>query len=115
MPTAGNSRKYLLTNWEGYKKYKSAMVYSDKVHFSKLMTLPAWMLGEIMNEVNDRYQSVKEVNSYLGVSCDTVFRWVETHLMPVHRMELIFKFTIFKIDAWVKGWWSSRKQQKDDL
>jgi excisionase family DNA binding protein len=39
-----------------------------------------------MNEMTDRWLSVKEICSYMGVSSDTVYRWVETHEMPVHRM-----------------------------
>jgi len=72
------------------------------------------MLGEIMNEMTDRWLSVKEICSYMGVSSDTVYRWVETHEMPVHRMGRLFKFKISEIDAWVKAGGASRKQQKDD-
>jgi excisionase family DNA binding protein len=85
-----------------------------KVLYLALMPLPVWMLGEIMNEMSDRWLSVKEICSYMGVSSDTVYRWVETHEMPVHRMGRLFKFKISEIDAWVKAGGASRKQQKDD-
>lgn len=79
-----------------------------------LIPLPVWMLGEIMNEMTDRWLSVKEICSYMGVSSDTVYRWVETHEMPVHRMGRLFKFKISEIDAWVKAGGASRKQPKDE-
>ena len=72
------------------------------------------MLGEIMNEMSDRWLSVKEICSYMGVSSDTVYRWVETHEMPFHRMGRLFKFKISEIDAWVKAGGASRKPHKDD-
>lgn len=67
-----------------------------------------------MNEMNDRWLSVKEICSYMGISSDTVYRCVETHEIPVHRMGRLFKFKITEIDAWVKAVGASRKQQKDD-
>jgi excisionase family DNA binding protein len=50
----------------------------------------------------------------MGVSSDTVYRWVETHEMPVHRMGRLLKFKISEIDAWVKAGGASRKQPKDE-
>jgi len=85
-----------------------------KVLYLALMPLPVWMLGEIMNEMTDRWLSVKEICSYMGVSSDTVYRWVETHAMPVHRMGRLFKFKISEIDAWVKAGGACRKLQKHD-
>ena len=67
-----------------------------------------------MNEMSDRWLSVKEICSYMGVSSDTVYRWVETHEMPVHRRGRLFKFKISEIDDWVKAGGASRKQQTDD-
>jgi excisionase family DNA binding protein len=85
-----------------------------KVLYLALMPLQVLMLGEIMNEMSDRWLSAKEICSYMGVSSDTVYRWVETHEMPVHRMGRLFKFKISEIDAWVKAGGASRKQQKVD-
>ncbi len=68
-----------------------------------------------MNEMTDRWLSVKEICKFMGVSSYTVYRWVETHEMPVHRMGRLFKIKISEIDAWVKAGEASRKQQKDDI
>ena len=84
-----------------------------KVLILALIPLPVWMLGEIMKEMSDRWLSVKEICSYMGVSSDTVYRCVETHEMPVHRMGRLFKFKISEIDAWVKAGGASRKQPED--
>ncbi len=67
-----------------------------------------------MNEMIDRWLSVKEICSYMGVSSDTVYRWIETHEMPVHRMGRLFKFKISEIDAWVKAGGASCKRKKVD-
>jgi len=39
-----------------------------------------------MAEMEDRWLSVDEIGKYLGVSSDTVYRWIDKHAMPAHRM-----------------------------
>lgn len=67
-----------------------------------------------MNEMTDRWLSVKEICSYMGVRSETAYRWVETHIMSVHRMGHLSKFKISEIDAWVKACGANRKQLKDE-
>jgi len=85
-----------------------------KVLYLALMPLSVWMLGEIMNEMTDRWLSVKEICSYMSVSDDTAYRWVKTHEMPTPKIGQLFKFKISEIAAWVKAGGASRKQQKVD-
>jgi len=67
-----------------------------------------------MNYLLDRWLSIKEICVYLGVSDDTVYRWVKIHEMPTPKMGQLFKFNISEIAAWVKAVGASRKQQKVD-
>jgi len=67
-----------------------------------------------MNYLLDRWLSIKKICVYLGVSDDTVYRWVKTHEMPTSKMGQLFKFKISEIAAWVKAGGASRKQQKVD-
>lgn len=55
-----------------------------------------------MNEMEDRWLSVDEISKHLGVSIDTVYRWIERHSMPAHRMGRLWKFKKDEIDSWVK-------------
>ncbi len=56
-----------------------------------------------MNHLEDRWLSVKEICEYLGVSSDTVYRWIEFHKMPTHKMGRLWKFKKDEIDEWVKA------------
>jgi excisionase family DNA binding protein len=38
-----------------------------------------------MNEMEDRWLSITEICKY-GVSNDTVYKWIDKHEMPAHRM-----------------------------
>jgi len=55
-----------------------------------------------MVEIEDRWQSVDEICKYLGVSSDTVYRWIDRFSMPAHRMGRLWKFKKDEVDEWVK-------------
>jgi len=39
-----------------------------------------------MAEIDDRWLSVDEICKYLGIGKDSVYKWIDTHGMPAHRM-----------------------------
>ncbi len=53
--------------------------------------------------MEDRWLSVDEIGKYLGVSSDTVYRWIAKYEMPAHRMGRLWKFKKDETDEWVKG------------
>lgn len=55
-----------------------------------------------MADVQDRWLSVEEIGQHLGVSGDTVYRWVDRSAMPVHKMGRKRELKRDQVDAWVK-------------
>ncbi|MDP7608940.1 MAG: helix-turn-helix domain-containing protein [Candidatus Marinimicrobia bacterium] len=53
--------------------------------------------------MNDRYLSVAEICTYLGVKRDTVYKWISKKKLPAHRIGKLWKFKISEIDDWVKN------------
>ena len=53
--------------------------------------------------MNDRWLSLAEIASYLGVSKDSVYRWVETRDMPAQKIGRQWKFKVEEVDAWVRS------------
>ena len=47
--------------------------------------------------------SVAEICEYLGVSNDTIYKWIEKYKMPAHRMGRLWKFKKDEVDEWVKA------------
>lgn len=56
-----------------------------------------------MEELNDRWLSVDEICKHLGVSKDTVYKWIDKHGMPAHRMGRLWKFKKEQVDVWVEA------------
>ena len=56
-----------------------------------------------MVKMDDRWLSVDEICQYLGVSSDTVYRWIERFDMPANRMGRLWKFKKTDVDDWVKA------------
>ncbi len=56
-----------------------------------------------MTEIEDRWLSINEMCMYLGVSNDTVYKWINKHNMPAYRMGRLWKFKKDAVDEWVKA------------
>jgi len=56
-----------------------------------------------MVKMEDRWLSIGEICKYLGVSNDTVYKWIDKYKMPAHRMGRLWKFKKDEVDEWVVG------------
>lgn len=51
---------------------------------------------------NDRWFSVYEIATYLGVSKDTIYSWVNNGL-PAYKVSRFWKFKLAEVDHWVRS------------
>lgn len=56
-----------------------------------------------MQELDDRWLSITDICKHLGVSNDTVYKWIDKHAMPAHRMGRLWKFKKYEVDEVIKG------------
>jgi excisionase family DNA binding protein len=47
--------------------------------------------------------SVEEIAAHLGVSKETVYRWLEKGRIPAHRVGKLWKFKTAEVDEWVRS------------
>ena len=52
-------------------------------------------------ETSERWLSVEEIANHLGVSKETIYRWLERSKIPAHRVGKLWKFKTTEIDGWV--------------
>ncbi len=47
------------------------------------------------------WYSLEEIAKHLGVSKETIYRWLERGTIPAHRVGKLWKFKPSDIDQWV--------------
>ena len=66
-----------------------------------------------MAEIDDRWLSVDEICKYLGIGKDTVYKWIDKHGIPAHRMGRLWKFKKDEVDEWVKAGGAAETNRQD--
>ena len=52
---------------------------------------------------DDRWLSVDEIATYLGVKRDTIYKWIERKGMPASKVGRLWKFRKEDVDRWVQN------------
>ena len=52
--------------------------------------------------MSERWLSVEEMATYLGVSKDTIYGWITKREMPAHKVGRLWKFKTEEVDTWVR-------------
>lgn len=47
--------------------------------------------------------SLEEIAEHLGVSTDTIHRWIRAKRIPAHRVGRLWKFKVSDVDEWVRA------------
>ena len=47
--------------------------------------------------------SLDEIAQHLGVSQDTIHRWIRKRNMPAHQIGRLWKFKVSEVDEWVRA------------
>ena len=51
--------------------------------------------------VEERWLSVEKIAEHMGVSKETVYRWLDRGTIPAHRIGKLWKFKASEVDEWV--------------
>jgi excisionase family DNA binding protein len=49
------------------------------------------------------WSSVEEIAKHLGVSKETIYRWLRREAIPAHRIGKLWKFKASEVDKWVQA------------
>lgn len=60
----------------------------------------------------ERWVTVEDVARHLGVNKDSLYRWVETKNLPVHRIGRLFRFKLSEVDAWVSSGQAAKDEER---
>jgi len=51
----------------------------------------------------EKWVSVEEVTEHLGVTRDSIYRWIENKGLPAHKIGKLWKFKLSEVDKWVES------------
>jgi len=68
-----------------------------------------------MASEQNRWLSAEEIAQHLGVSIDTIYRWIAGRGMPAHKVGRLWKFKTDEVDKWVKAGGASADSSKEDV
>lgn len=54
------------------------------------------------NNETEKWLSVEQIASHLGVSKETIYRWLEKKKIPAHRVGRLWKFKASEVDDWIR-------------
>jgi len=52
---------------------------------------------------NEPWVSLEEIARHLGVSQDTVHRWIRLKALPAHKVGRLWKFQVTEVNGWVRA------------
>jgi excisionase family DNA binding protein len=62
--------------------------------------------------MKERWLSVQQIATHLGVNPDTIYKWIERNNLPAHKVGRLWKFLASEVDEWVKGGKAGQKKEK---
>lgn len=60
----------------------------------------------------ERWLSVEEIAAHLGISKETIYRWVEREKIPGHKVGRLWKFKASEVDQWVINGGAAKLDEK---
>ena len=63
----------------------------------------------------ERWLSVEEIATHLGVNRDTIYKWIERKQMPAHKLGKLWKFKVSEVDDWVRAGRASEQASDADV
>ncbi|MBC7429079.1 MAG: helix-turn-helix domain-containing protein [Bacteriovorax sp.] len=63
----------------------------------------------------ERWLSVEEIAAHLGISKETIYRWIERKKIPAHRVGRLWKFKASEVDAWIFDGGSDENENTKEL
>ncbi|MCI7301828.1 MAG: helix-turn-helix domain-containing protein [Clostridiales Family XIII bacterium] len=51
----------------------------------------------------EKWVTLKEVQSYLGVGRETILQWISKRNMPAYKVGRLWKFKLSEVDDWIRS------------
>lgn len=65
--------------------------------------------------IEERWLSVNGIAEHIGISKETVYRWLDRGKIPAHRIGKLWKFKASEVDKWVTSRGADETREKAPL
>lgn len=65
--------------------------------------------------MEERWLSVDEIAAHLGISRDTVYKWIVRKQLPGHKVGKLWKFSTREVDEWVRSGGAAERDEEKAL
>jgi len=57
----------------------------------------------VSNSETEKWLSVEQIANHLGVSKESIYRWLEKKKIPANRVGRLWKFKASEVDEWIRN------------
>ncbi len=62
----------------------------------------------------EKWSTMKEVQSYLGVGRETILKWIDKKDMPAYKVGKLWKFKLSEVDDWIRSGGAADDKEKNE-
>ena len=62
--------------------------------------------------MTEPWVSVEQIAEHLGVTRDSIYRWIDRKGLPAHRVGRLWKFKVSEVDDWVRAGGADDESEK---
>lgn len=73
---------------------------------------PVFVFERVLRMQTEKWLSMKDICKHLGVSRDTVIKWVNEKDMPGTHIGRLWKFDPDEVDEWMKAYRQKQHEEK---
>jgi excisionase family DNA binding protein len=81
-------------------RFKPTLYHPNPCCRSAAMTAEPWV-------------SVDQIAEHLGVTRDSIYRWIDRKHLPAHRVGRLWKFKVSEVDEWVRAGGADEEKKSD--
>jgi len=64
------------------------------------------------HQMAEPWVSVEQIAEHLGVTRDSIYRWIDRKGLPAHRVGRLWKFKASEVDEWVRAGGANDAEQQ---
>ena len=65
--------------------------------------------------MTEPWVSVGQIAEHLGVTRDSIHRWIDRKGLPAHRVGRLWKFQVSEVDEWVRAGGADEAEKEGDV